>query len=163
MMTHESKGAVAFSCHSANFKTRSESTLHPNSAWVTKQADLFVYQTPDREEKPAIVMHDKDSKFTKSFAETLKRRDVRTNSLPKRSPRSNGNAFSDFSSSASGTSIISVAEFVDYYNTTRSSMVRDHLPPIREQPDAVVILKLDQVEMRSHGSGLVKSFVRNAG
>ena len=55
-----------------------------------------------------------------------------------------------------------VSEFVDYYNTTRSSMARDHLPPIREEPDEVASLKRDQVEIRSHVGGLVKSFARKA-
>ena len=68
----------------------SESTLHPNSAWVVKQADWFVDQTANREEQPSIVMHDKDSKFSKEFADKLKSRGVRTNSLPKASPNLNG-------------------------------------------------------------------------
>ncbi len=58
----------------------SESTLHPNSAWVTKQADLFVDQTAGRDKPPSIVMHDKDTKFSKDFTDKLKERDVRTNS-----------------------------------------------------------------------------------
>jgi hypothetical protein len=49
----------------------SESTLHPNSAWVEKQADLFVDQTIGRENKPDIVMHDLDTKFTKEFTAKL--------------------------------------------------------------------------------------------
>ena len=68
----------------------SESTLHPNSAWVEKQADLFADQTASREVKPEIVMHDKDTKFTKEFTAKLKERGVRTNSLPKASPNLNG-------------------------------------------------------------------------
>jgi putative transposase len=64
----------------------SESTLHPNSAWVTKQADWFVDQTAGRDKVPSIVMHDKDTKFSKDFTEKLKERDVRTNSLPVGSP-----------------------------------------------------------------------------
>ena len=52
----------------------SESTLHPNSAWVEKQADWFVDQTAGRDEKPEIVMHDKDTKFTKEFTVKLKSR-----------------------------------------------------------------------------------------
>jgi hypothetical protein len=32
----------------------SEATEHPNSAWVEKQADLFVDQTAGRDEKPSI-------------------------------------------------------------------------------------------------------------
>jgi hypothetical protein len=54
------------------------------------------------------------------------------------------------------------AEFVDYYNTTRWSMVRDNLPPIRDEPDEVTSLKLDQIEVKSHVGGLVKSFERKA-
>ena len=61
----------------------SEATEHPNSAWVEKQADWFVDQTAGREESPSIVMHDKDTKFTKEFVAKLKERGVRTNSLPK--------------------------------------------------------------------------------
>ncbi|WP_197442922.1 hypothetical protein [Lignipirellula cremea] len=45
----------------------SESTLHPNSEWVEKQADCFVDQTAGRDKKPDIVMHDLDTKFTKEF------------------------------------------------------------------------------------------------
>ena len=64
----------------------SESTQHPMSAWVEKQADLFVDQTAGRDDKPDIIMHDKDTKFTKEFTAKLKSRGVRTNSLPKASP-----------------------------------------------------------------------------
>jgi hypothetical protein len=54
------------------------------------------------------------------------------------------------------------AEFLQHDNTTRLNLVRDHLPPIREEPDEVATLKLDQVEVRSHVGGLVKSFRRTA-
>ena len=39
---------------------------------------------------------------------------------------------------------------------------RDHLPPIRDVPDEVETLKLDQIEVKSHVGGLVKSFERKA-
>ena len=55
-----------------------------------------------------------------------------------------------------------VSEFVDYYNTARSSMVRGNLPPVRQEPNEVDTLKIDQVEVRSHVGGLVKSFERKA-
>ncbi len=51
-----------------------------------------------------------------------------------------------------------VSKFVEYYNTTRSSKVRDHLPPVREEPDEIESLKLDQIEVTSHVGVLVKSF-----
>ena len=129
----------------------SESTLHPNSAWVEKQADWFVDQTAGHDEKPSIVMHDKDTKVTKGFTAKLKERGLRTNSLPKASPNLNGRCeriigtitwecLSRFIVFGKAHLDHLVAEFVHYYNTTRSSMVRDHLPPIREEPDEVTTL-----------------------
>ncbi len=151
----------------------SESTLHPNSAWVEKQADWFVDQTAVRDEKPSIVMHDKDTKFTKEFTAKLNERGVRTNSLPKVSPNLNGRCeriigtikwecLSRFIVFGKTHLDHLVAEFVEYYNTTRSSMVRDHLPPIRSEPDEMASLRLDQVEVRSHVGGLIRSFARKA-
>jgi len=46
-----------------------------------------------------------------------------------------------------------------YYNTTRSHMARENLPPVRdEEPEEVEALKLNEVVIRSHVGGLVKSF-----
>ncbi len=54
-------------------------------------------------------------------------------------------------------------EFVPYYNTKRSSMVREHLPPVRdEEPDEVPTVKLDQIEVKSYVGGLVKGLGRRA-
>jgi len=39
---------------------------------------------------------------------------------------------------------------------------RDHLPPIRDVPEDVETLKLNQFEMKSCVGGLVKSFERKA-
>jgi putative transposase len=55
-----------------------------------------------------------------------------------------------------------VSEFVEYYNTRRSHMERDWLPPIRELPEAVEALKLDQVEVKEYVGGLARSFERRA-
>jgi putative transposase len=151
----------------------SESTEHPNSAWVEMQTELFLDHTAGRNEKPSIVMYDKDSKFTGTFVAKLKSRGVRTNSLPKASPNLNGRCerailtlkaecLSRFVLFGKRHLDYLLAEFVAYYNTTRSSMVRDHLPPIRQVPDEVPTLRLDQVEIRSHVGGLLSSFVRRA-
>jgi len=151
----------------------SESTEHPNSAWVEKQADLFVDQTAGREVKPDIVMHDKDTKFTKDFTAKLKSRGLRTNSLPKASPNLNGRCerfIETIKLECLAKFIIFgkkhldhlVSEFVEYYNTRRSHMERDHLPPVREEPEEVDTLSLDQIEVKSYVGGLVQSFERKA-
>ena len=38
-----------------------------------------------------------------------------------------------------------IFEFVDYYNNHRSHMERDWLPPVREEPEEVATLKMDQI------------------
>ncbi len=41
-------------------------------------------------------------------------------------------------------------------------MERDHLPPVRDVPEEVETLTMDQVEVKSYVGGLVKSFERKA-
>jgi len=151
----------------------SDATEHPNSAWVTKQADLFVDRTANREKKPDIIMHDRDTKFTKEFTAKLKERGLRSNALPKASPNLNGRCerfietiklecLSKFIIFGKRHLDYLVSEFTDYYNTRRSHMERDHLPPVRQEPDEVDTLKLDEIEVKSYVGGLVKSFERKA-
>ncbi len=151
----------------------SEATEHPNSAWVEKQADLFVDQTANRDEKPDIVMHDKDTKFTKEFTAKLKDRGVRTNSLPRASPNLNGRCeriigtlrwecLDKFIVFGKRHLDYLVSEFVEYYNTRRAHMERDHLPPIRDVPEEVETLTMDHIEVKTYVGGLVTSFERKA-
>ena len=151
----------------------SESTLHPNSAWVEEQTDLFVDQTVGRENKPDIVMHDLDTKFTKEFTAKLKARGLRTNPLPKASPNLNGRCerfigtirwecLDKFIVFGKQHLDYLVSEFVTFYNHQRAHMERDHLPPIRDVPEEVETLTMDQIEVKSYVGGLVKSFERRA-
>ncbi|TWT29203.1 hypothetical protein KOR42_47560 [Thalassoglobus neptunius] len=55
-----------------------------------------------------------------------------------------------------------LAEFTEYYNSARSSMVRDHLPPMGEKPDEVETINLDDIKVKSYVGGLVKGFERKA-
>ena len=77
-----------------NLQTReaivTESTYRPNSAWVCKQTKKFTEETRDREKRPTIMIHDRDTKYTKKFRETLKAAGMKTNPLLKASPNLNG-------------------------------------------------------------------------
>ncbi len=77
---------LVFLCMETREVIVSPSTQHPNSAWVKRQTEAFIEQTADRAEKPAIVMHDRDTKFTKEFVAVLKAKGIRTNALPVASP-----------------------------------------------------------------------------
>ncbi len=137
----------------------SESTKHPNAAWVSKQADLFLDQTASRDvdARPDIVMHDRDTKFCKDFSDALNSRGVRTNALPIASPNLNGRCerviltiksecLSKFILFGKRHLDYVLAEFTEYYNTVRSSMVRDHLPPVRDsEPEQIATINLKQV------------------
>ena len=151
----------------------SSSTEHPTSVWVTKQADLFLDQTAGREKKPDIIMHDRDTKFTKEFTAALKDRGLRTNPLPRRSPNLNGRC-ERFIQTIKRECLFKfilfgkrhldyiVSEFVDYYNTVRSHTERDHLPPIHDVPEEVSKLQRDAITVRSYVGGLVQAFERKA-
>ena len=149
----------------------SPSTEHPNSAWVTEQTELFLEETATRDQAPEIVIHDMDTKFTQEFKDTLASRGVRTNKLPKTSPNLNGRCerfiqtiklecLAKFIIFGSKHLDHLLTEFTTYYNGCRSHMERGHLPPIREEPDLVKTLRLDEIEVKSYVGGLVKAFER---
>lgn len=165
---------MAFLCLSTREVIVTSSTEHPNSAWVVDQTNQFLDQTMTREKKPSIVMHDRDTKFTKEFTATLKAKGVRTNVLPIASPNLNGRV-ERFVQSIKYECLFMfilfgkrhldhiVASWVDYYNKKRAHMERDHLPPIRKKaPRSVHRLSRDKIEVRSYVGGLVQSFERKA-
>jgi hypothetical protein len=55
-----------------------------------------------------------------------------------------------------------VREFVTYYNHHRAHSARESLPPVRYIPDENETVQLDEVVVKSHVGGLVKSFERRA-
>ncbi len=56
----------------------SPATEHPDEAWVVAQAEAFVEQARASDLRVAYVVHDRDTKFTKSFDAALKRKRTRT-------------------------------------------------------------------------------------
>ncbi|WP_296460500.1 hypothetical protein [Rubinisphaera sp.] len=51
---------------------------------------MFTEQTGDREKRPTILIHDRDTKYTKKFRETVESAGMKTNPLPIASPNLNG-------------------------------------------------------------------------
>ena len=150
-----------------------QGTEHPDSAWVCEQSEWFAEQTKDRDKKPEMIIHDRDLKFTKDFTQTVKDAGMKTNPLPMGSPNLNGRCervietiklecLAQFIIFGKRHLDYLSSEFVTYYNTRRSHMERDHLPPVREVPEEINTLKLDQIEVKSYVGGLVKSFERRA-
>lgn len=165
---------MMFLCVKTREVIASTSTEHPDSAWVVEQTKDFLDQTGTREAKPTIVMHDRDTKFSKEFTKTLSDKDIRTNVLPVAAPNLNGRVervIQTIKYECLLRFIIFgkrhldhlVAEWSDYYNRHRSHMERGHLPPVRgRRPKAVLKLARETIEVRSYVGGLVQSFERKA-
>ena len=111
--------------------------------------------------------------MSSSITQTVKDAGMKTNPLPKGSPNLNGRCerfIETIKLECLRKFIVFgkrhldhlVSEFTTYYNTRRSHMERDHLPPIRDEPEEVETLSLDQVDVKSYVGGLVKSFERKA-
>lgn len=160
---------LAFICLETREAIVSPGTEHPNSAWVVEQTEDFLSRTSKREQKPSIVIHDRDTKFTKEFVAKLADSDVRTNALPKASPNLNGRCerfIQTIKLECLAKFVIFgqrhldhlVKEFTRYYNHHRAHSARDSLPPIRCIPAELETIQLDQIRVRSHLGGLVKSF-----
>lgn len=149
------------------------STQHPKSAWVSEQTTLFLESTANRERKPALVLHDRDTKFCKKFSQTLKDGDAKPVPLPVKAPNLNGRCerfigtlkreclhhFLIFGGSHLDHL---VKEFGDYYNRHRPHSSREYLPPIREIPEQVDTIPLEEIEVQFHLGGLTKSYKRRA-
>ena len=164
---------LVFLCVETREVIVSESTLNPNSAWVEKQTTSFIDQTSNREVKPALLLHDRDSKFSKSFREQLGVARIKPIKLPKKSPNLNGRCerfiltikqelLSKFIVFGKRHLDYLIAEFVEYYNGTRSHSARESLPPVRTLPDEVESVSIDQVITKTHVGGLITSFERKA-
>ena len=164
---------MVFLCLETREVIVTESTEHPNSAWVVERTKEFLDQTLSRDQKPSIVMHDRDTKFTKEFTKALEDKGVRTNKLPITSPNLNGRCerfiltikyecLHKFILFGKAHVDYIARSFVSYYNARRSHMEREHLPPIREEPEGVVKFKRESVEVKSYVGGLVQSFERKA-
>ena len=109
----------------------------------------------------------------KEFVATLKKKEISTNALPVASPNLNGRV-ERFIQTIKHECLFKfilfgqkhldhiVDEWVAYYNTIRSHTERNHLPPIHAVPDEVPKFDRDQIVVRSHVGGLVKSFERRA-
>jgi len=155
-----------------NLKTReaivSPATEYPNSKWVCRQATAFIDATASRSTKPSIVLHDRDTKFTRQFKDTLKNGHVRPTALPKVSPNLNGRTerfggslkrecLSKFIFFGKQHLDYVVSLYVDYYNEHRAHSARDNLPPIRIEPPELEKVRLKDIQVKSYVGGLISS------
>lgn len=164
---------MAFLCTKTREAIVTKSTQHPNSAWVVRQTKAFLEQTKGREQKPAVLMHDRDTKFSRAFVQACEKGGLTTNPLPIASPNLNGRV-ERFIQTIKRECLFKfilfgnrhldyiVEHFVVYYNVARAHAGKQHLPPVGPEPDELALPNRDRIEIRTYVGGLVRSFERKA-
>ena len=64
-------------------------SAHPCSTWVTRQARNLCFELDGRETPVSFLIHDRDAKFSDTFAEVFRMEGVRVIRAPIRSPKAN--------------------------------------------------------------------------
>jgi transposase InsO family protein len=70
----------------------SPATAHPDSAWVTQQARNLALDLDARARPVRFLIHDRDTKFSRSFDEVLRSEGLRVIRTPVRAPNANAYA-----------------------------------------------------------------------
>jgi putative transposase len=67
-------------------------TANPNGAWVARQARNLIMTVADQEQRPRILIRDRDSKFTAGFDEVFRSEGIRVIRAPVAAPRAKAHA-----------------------------------------------------------------------
>ncbi|WP_146374414.1 integrase core domain-containing protein [Symmachiella macrocystis] len=161
-----------------NVETReifvTNSTAHPDSAWVTQQARNFLMHTADCEDKPACLIRDRDTKFTAQIDDVFKAEGLKVKVLSVQSPNLNSRCerviqsikqecLDNFLMFGEQHLNYRVREYVRYYNDDRAHSACGHLPPTCDDPlpenNTIV---LNDIVRRERLGGLIKWYERAA-
>lgn len=64
-------------------------TAHPTGAWVTQQARTALWELDEAGIRPALLLRDRDAKFSRSFAAAFAAQGVQVMNTPVRAPQAN--------------------------------------------------------------------------
>jgi putative transposase len=67
-------------------------TPNPDSAWVTQQARKLVMQLGDQERRFRLLIHDRDTKFSRAFDNVFRSEGMKVTRTPVQAPNANANA-----------------------------------------------------------------------
>ncbi len=162
-------------------------TYHPNEAWVKQQAEAFLEHAKEARLGTAMVMHDRDTKFTASFDEVLRAGDVQVQKTAYRSP--NTVAFVERFIQTLQQECLDyfvvfgerhmnhlVSEMVDHYHEERPHQAKENDPlihpstePPKKKPKGRKaaapppdVVSIGEIRCRQRLGGLLKHYSRKA-
>ena len=159
-------------------------TYHPNEAWGKQQAEAFLEHANKTGLGTAMVMHDRDTKFTASFDDVLKAANVRVQKTAYRSP--NTVAFVERFIQTLQQECLDyfvvfgeqhmnhlISEMVTYYHEERPHQAKENDPLIRasseppkKKPQASAppldVVSIGDIQCRQRLGGLLKHYSRKA-
>ncbi len=162
-------------------------TYHPNEAWVKQQAEAFLQHAEETGLGTAMVMHDRDTKFTASFDDALKAGDVKVQKAAHRSP--NTCAFVERFIQTLQQECLDyfvvfgeqhmnhlVSEMVAHYHEERphqakenDTLIRTSLEPPKKKPKGRKasapppdVVPIGDIKCRQRLGGLLKHYIRKA-
>ena len=146
----------------------SSPTFHPHTRWVTQQARNTLLRLEAEGHRATILIHDRDTKFSRSFREVFASEGIRVKPLPVRSPNLNGhceawignlkreclNHFTCF-----GLSHVAylLREYAVHYNTERPHRSMGNKPLTPTQP-----VRDGPIRCRARLGGVLHHYYREA-
>jgi putative transposase len=156
----------------------SPATHHPNEAWVNEQAEAFLKFAKKAKLGAEVIMHDRDTKFARSFDARLEKAGVRVQWTAYRSP--NKCAFVERLIQTLGEECLDyfvvlgerhlnylVREFLEHYHLERPHQALDNKTVVkkryrRKTTDEATTLPLGGVACKTRLGGLLKHYYQEA-
>jgi len=152
----------------------SSSTASPDSKWVAQQGRNFLMHAEDIGQEPKLLMHDRDTKFTKEFDEIIKSTGCEIKQTPIMSPNLQAHVervvqtlkhevLNEFVVVSEKHLNHICREAQTWYNNERGHSARENLPPSwGNHPEEVQTIKLKDVACSTRLGGLLKHYWRRA-
>jgi transposase InsO family protein len=147
---------------------------NPDGGWVVQQARQFAWSLCARATPARFLIHDRDSKFGRSFDDVFRSEGVQIIRTPFRTPQANAFAERwvgtvrrdclDWLLIVSRRQLERVLRiYADHYNTHRPHRALDLMPPMPRRPLRLVDCDLPtQIQRRDRLGGLVHKYARAA-
>ena len=144
-------------------------TEHPSAGWVTQQARQLAWQLEDESRRPALLIRDRDAKFSASFDAVFRAEGVRVVRTPVRAPRANAVAERwvgtvrreclDWLLILGSRHLEQVlGEYVAHYNTARPHRALKFCAPLARGQPALSTRPVEEVVRRDRLGGLIHEY-----